>query len=220
VVTILVILSLTNVPACATFVTNLAHVKDGSRRHRLAERVRCPRAAARHLRSRAAWASCLPALRPAREVFAGLGQAGAGNARGAARGLRPPVGAGFSDRTLRPSRRKHGLAPRLGDEHSPWREPRWNAERRALPLERRRATLVFAIRGADEGKARRLDDASFGVPLPFIAGSEPKKNFVARVERSETRERHPSGTFLSENRIPLFGIMRAGSEPKRLVARG
>ncbi len=30
-------------------------------------------------RSRAAWVSCLPALRPAREVLAGLGQAKAGN---------------------------------------------------------------------------------------------------------------------------------------------
>ena len=143
------------------------------------ERERCPRAGARHLRFRAAWASCLPALRPARRrarCIAGLGQAGAGNARGAARGLRPPVGAGFEDQTLRPSRRKHGLTLSLGDEHSLWREPRWNAERRALPLERCRAPSPSPASGrGQEETARRMDYASLGVPLPFIAGSEPER---------------------------------------------
>ncbi len=56
---------------------------------------------------------------------------GAGNARGEARGLRPPVGAGLQDRTLRPGPRKHGLTLSLGDQLSPWREPQWNADRRA-----------------------------------------------------------------------------------------
>jgi len=56
----------------------------------------------------------LPALGPAREVLTGLGQAGADNARGDARGLRPPVGAAVQDRTLPPRPRKHGLMLSLG----------------------------------------------------------------------------------------------------------
>ena len=42
-------------------------------------------------------------------AFPGLGQAGAGNARVGARGLRPPVGAGLQDRALLPRPRKPGL---------------------------------------------------------------------------------------------------------------
>jgi hypothetical protein len=42
-------------------------------------------------------------------AFPGLGQAGAGNARLAARDLRPLVGAGFSDHALSPRPRKPGL---------------------------------------------------------------------------------------------------------------
>ncbi len=75
-----------------------------------------------------------PAQRPARGVhhWTGTGAARV-NARGAAQGLRPPVGAAVEDRTLRPSPRKHGLTLSLRDEQSLRREPWWNAERRAAP---------------------------------------------------------------------------------------
>ena len=86
---------------------------------------------------------------------------GAGNTRGAARGLRPPVGAAVSDRALRPSPRKHGPRLSLGDEQSPWREPRWNADRRAHPA------------GCEpHRKMRRMDCALVGVPLPFLRHGE------------------------------------------------
>ena len=84
----------------------------------------------------------------------------------------PRLGRALQDQTLRPSRRKHGLTLSLGDEHSLWREPRWNAERRALPLERCRAPSPSPASGrGQEETARRMDYASLGVPLPFIAGS-------------------------------------------------
>jgi hypothetical protein len=57
--------------------------------------ARCPRARARHLCSRAAWASsCRHYDRRAR-CSLDWDRYGAGNTRGDARGLRPPVGAAF-----------------------------------------------------------------------------------------------------------------------------
>ena len=71
--------------------------------------------------------------------FAGLGQvfsfflyfSGAGNARGDAQGLRSPVGAGLQGRTPRPESREAWPGAEPWGRESPWREPRWNAERRA-----------------------------------------------------------------------------------------
>ncbi len=54
IVTEIATICLTSVPISVISGSNLAHRKDFSRRHRLTERERFPRAAARHLRSRAA----------------------------------------------------------------------------------------------------------------------------------------------------------------------
>ena len=65
-------------------------------------------------RSRAAWASCLPALRPGRGVLPGLGQAMAGNARWHCR--QRMIGCRASDRV--PG--NPGLKPSLRDDNSLW----------------------------------------------------------------------------------------------------
>jgi hypothetical protein len=83
------------------------------------------------LRSRAAWASACRHYDRCVRCFTGLGQAGTGNARGAAQGLRPPVGAGLPDRALLPGPRKHGLRLSQRRRKSLGREPWWNADRRA-----------------------------------------------------------------------------------------
>ena len=103
----------------------------------------------------------------------GLGQAGAGNARGEAQDLRPPVGAGVPDRALLPRPRKPGLKLSLGDESSLWREPWWNADRRARPQRRVGASRLFVARTAPAGAD--ISNASVGVPLPLFAGSESKR---------------------------------------------
>ena len=84
-------------------------------------------------RSRAAWASSCRHYDRRVRCFTGLGQGGAGNARGAACAPRPEGRS--KDHTLRPRPRKHGLTPSFGDE-SPFGESReWNAGRRAASRE-------------------------------------------------------------------------------------
>ena len=98
---------------------------------------------------------------------------GAGNARGAAQGLRPPVGAAVEDRTLRPSPRKHGLTLSLRDEQSLRREPRWNAERRAAPAG-----------AAPHRKVRWLDVCAFRRSASFF--------FFRRVGRAKRNPPEPA----------------------------
>ena len=95
---------------------------------------------ARHPRTRAAQASCLPALGPAREVHRWKWTR-------CWRGQPAAYGSAV-----------HEAWPELSlrDEQSLGREPRWNAERRAAPAG-----------AAPHRKVRRLDSAPFGVPLPF-----------------------------------------------------
>ena len=81
--------------------------------------------------------------------FAGLGQAGAGvMPASTAQGLRPPVGAGVQDRALRPSPRKPGPKLSLRDDDSLWREPWWNAGRRARPQAEGGASRLSVARPA------------------------------------------------------------------------
>ncbi len=82
---------------------------------------------------------------------------GAGNARGEAQGLRPPVGAAVQDRTLRLSLRKHGLCCALG-MNSPLGESRGGTP-----------TGVRALQGARRTeRCGTCKLASAGVPLPFF----------------------------------------------------
>ena len=82
--------------------------------------------------------------------------------RGAARGLRPPVGAAVPDRTLRPSPRKRGPKLSPWDEESLGREPQWNADRRAAP---RSSTSVGAAapQGAEVADLRLSAFAAFAL---------------------------------------------------------
>jgi hypothetical protein len=73
-------------------------------------------------------------------------------------GLRPPVEAAVSDRALRLCPRKPGLKLSLGDDDSLWREPWWNADRRARPQ-------------AEGGASRFLRGAS---RTPLACGHEDK----------------------------------------------
>ena len=115
--------------------------------------MRCPRAG-RYGPSPGGLGISLPALGPVREVLTGLGQAGAGNARGGACETRPGWRSIGSQAPAKSQEAWPGLS--LGDQLSPWREPRWNAGRRARSAER-----------APQRRLRRLS-ASAGVPLPFL----------------------------------------------------
>jgi hypothetical protein len=65
-----------------SYITDIRSVQDAFREGICGSRSGCgARGREDTARSRAAWASCPPALRPVRKVFAGLGQAKAGNAR-------------------------------------------------------------------------------------------------------------------------------------------
>jgi hypothetical protein len=147
--------------------------------------LRCPRALARHLCSRAAWASpCRHYDRRARCSLDG-------------------------DRTARvtPVEKRKVCAPRLGrlsgpnapaespeawpdaepwGPTSPWREPQWNAGRRARP----------AGRAPHLASAEVGDIAPAGVLLPLFAGSESKRIWC-RVECREARERPASLIVMS-----------------------
>ncbi len=74
-------------------------------------------------------AGTMTGMRGARWTGIGFG---AGNAREDAQGLRPRLG-GRTGSNAPDRPRKHGLTPRLGDQPSSWREPQWNADRRARP---------------------------------------------------------------------------------------
>ena len=117
------------------------------------------------IRSRAASGISLPALRPGREVLSGLGQAGAGNTRVTAQGLRPPVGASVSDRALRPRPRKPGLKLSLGDE-SPSGKSRGGTPTDVLPV----PSPLAGGWGQRPGPLARqnMRIASVGVPHPFF----------------------------------------------------
>ncbi len=119
--------------------------------------------------------------------FTGLGQDGAGNARGAAYAPRPegrPKG-----RTLRPRPRKHGLTLSLGDE-SPLGESReWNAGRRARLARREPHRWVRRIRISVFRRSASL----------FCAHDLVRK---------------PDTTLGSSPRASFFGIMRDG---KRII---
>src|ERR1700722_14093668 len=126
---------LTVVTISVTFLeSNLAHegrLREGSRRP---GRVRCPRAdlpsAPGRLRASASWH-----YRPGCEVLAGRGQVKGGNARTNCAGSAPGMGM-ITGSALIPSPRKHGLKQSLWEEISLWREPWWNADRRARPQRR------------------------------------------------------------------------------------
>ena len=72
------------------------------------------------------------------------------------------------------------------------REPRWNAGRRAHPLARVRA----AARKAAEVTEQRLTAFRF----LFV------RSFVARIERSEIRERRPSLSIVPGFRFAQSGL--------------
>ena len=100
----------------------------------------------------------------------GLGQAGAGNARCTAQDLRSPVGAGFPDRALLPRPRKPGLKLSLWDDKSLWREPWWNADRRAHPAG---CAAVPAARQVPDCVCRRSASFLLGFLAFVIAGLDP-----------------------------------------------
>ena len=124
-------------------------------------------------RPRAARVSWLPVLRPVREVLTGLGQVIAGNARSAASQEAWPE-------------------LRLGRRKSPWREPRWNADRRAGTVARRRTARCG---GCYNSACRR--SASFLLRCrgkmrkgPAFAGAElDRMDWTARAAEIAARER-------------------------------
>jgi hypothetical protein len=118
--------------------------------------------------------------------IAGLGQAGAGNARGDARGLRLQVEAGLPDRTLRPSRRKPGLEPSLWDE-SLTGENRSGTPAGERARKRRAAQAAFPWRAPHAACVRAC---TICVCLRFTSLSFFLSFFpsVAQAERSQTRE--------------------------------
>ncbi len=118
--------------------------------------VRCPRAGACHSRARAAWASACRHYD--RRVRCSLDW-----------DRRARVTPVEKHARLRPGWRSIGsqapaesqeawLKLRLGDEQSPWREPQWNAGRRARPAGR-----------APHLASAELRLAPFGVLLPFLS---------------------------------------------------
>ncbi len=140
-------------------------------------------------------------------AFPGLGQAGAGNARGTAQGLRPPVGATVPDRA--PCHVPGSLA--------------WScAERARAPtvraaVERRQASVPPpdpCPRGRgkrDQGarriqKMRRLGNRSAGVPPPFFAGSEPRNKLVARMSAAKSGVGFEA-SMLSRIALRLSGLL-------------
>jgi len=121
-------------------------------------RVRCLRAGPHQPRSRAARASCLPALRPARGVL---------RCNRARRRRSNPRHAVF--REAWPGAEPWG-------RESLWREPWWNADRRARPQAEGGASRPF--RGATRTRwCGTSKNASVGVPLPF--------SFLRRVGRAK-----------------------------------
>jgi hypothetical protein len=94
--------------------------------------VRCPRATARHRRTRAARASDCRHYRPACEVLAGLGQARP-RCNAVERRTAPPPEGGFKERALRPGPRNPGPKLSLG-MNSPMRESRSGTPTGVLPL--------------------------------------------------------------------------------------
>ena len=148
-----------------------------------------------------------------------VGISGAGNARGEARGLRPPVGAGLQDRTLRTAPWKHGLTLSLGDQLSPWREPRWDADRRAAPShslfrERGRVRVGAALRRQVQQLVTRLSAFcllfSFSLGLqwrreqtkPRFFGGKTGLRFSQPAARIKNRG---AGTRLHRHLSPLRG---------------
>ena len=143
-------------------------------------------------RSRAASGISLPASRPAREVLTVRGQlfrwfSGAGNTRGDAHDPRPgwrSIGSNAPDCLP-----KHGLVQSLGDQLSPWQEPRWDAERRAPPQGAPRAR-----------KARVVTTRLSAFRFPFVcslgrahgnpghsASGEAVSNMVGQTARTRTK---------------------------------
>jgi len=99
-----------------------------------------------------------------------------------------------------PRPRKHGLKLSLRDDDSLWREPWWNADRRARP--QRRVGASRPLRGANRTRwcgheTLRLSAFHF---LIFF--------FVARIKRSEIRELNRSVTFVPGFRSahPGYGL--------------
>ena len=140
-------------------------------------RVRCPRAGPHQPRSRAASGISLPALRPACEVLHWTGTGGAGNARL------------LRDRTFTSQEAWPELS--LGDDDSLWREPWWNAGRRARPqAEGRRKPLspwrdprAACVRDMKHCVCRR--SASFF--LLFVGWAEPAKPTRSKTRRNAQR---------------------------------
>ena len=125
-------------------------------------------------------------------AFPGLGQAGAGNARGRARGLRPPVGATVQDRTS--CRVPGNLA--------------WScAERARAPtvraaVERRQASASFGC--APHRKMRRLETRLSAFRLLLFAGSES--------EFAGSEPKRSSECPQNSNRTARFALLRCGEQ--------
>src|SRR5271155_2214834 len=114
-----------------------------------AERVRCPWAELRPAPGRLRASACRHYDRRAR-CIAGTGS-----------------GVGGKPQRLAPSPTKPGPTLSLRDEDSLWREPWWNADRRARPQRRVGASRLFVARTAPAGAD--ISNASAGVPLPFLS---------------------------------------------------
>ena len=126
------------------------------------------------LRTRAARASCLPALRPAREVHR--------CDRGGALRLSPQLHV--------PSREAWPEAEPSGRK-SRWREPRWNAGRRARPQAEGGASRLTPWRVPHAACVRESNPASAGVPLPFIFSFLPSS--LPDLIRQSMRTESPIG---------------------------
>jgi hypothetical protein len=138
-------------------------------------------------------ASIFRHYRPECEVLAGRGQVTAGNARKNCVRCCPRNGDRHSA-ALIPSPRKHGLEQSLGEEISPWPEPRWDADRRAPPAG------GAAVPSSTAGWLH----ASVGVPFPFF-----RSCFVGWAEQSEAHADQRFGNTSRGHGAPRLSPLRS-----------
>ena len=162
-------------------------------------RVRCLRAELRSAPGRFR-ASAAQHYGLGREVLAGLGQVGAGNARTNCVGL-PPEGGRLQDRRSATSQEAWPEAePR--DRKLPWAEPWWNADRRARP--QRRVGASRRSRGASRTRwcgheTLRLSAFHF---LFFLISPLPRSRGERSSEAKRTRVRGLSSVPAERQRLP------------------
>ena len=167
--------------------------------------MRCPRAALRPAPGRLR-ASCRPALRPVGGVLPlDWDRSGRVTPATTALDLRPPIGAGVSDRALRPRPRKPGLKSRATAEAFA-SEPSVERRQASAPAAEGRRKPALPWRAPHRWcghETLRLSAFRF---LRFLS-------YIARMKRSEIRERHSSVTVVPGLRGACHRAGHFGPDP-------